>query len=100
VDRLGEAGDEALLDRIEADFRRGRDALLSLTGEAHLLEHTPVIRKSIDLRNPYTDVLNLLQVELLARARREGDSPAGSRGIRDALLSSVNGLAAAMQSTG
>jgi phosphoenolpyruvate carboxylase len=100
VDRLGEVGDGALLDRIEADFRRGRDALLSLTGEAHLLEHTPVIRKSIDLRNPYTDVLNLLQVELLARAEREGDSPAGSRGIRDALLSSVNGLAAAMQSTG
>jgi phosphoenolpyruvate carboxylase len=72
-----------------------------------------VIRKSILLRNPYTDVLNLLQIELLERARRRGASredgevAAGAEGADDegaaltnALLASVNGIAAAMQSTG
>lgn len=44
-----------------------RAILLELTGRAHLLEHDPVISHSIELRNPYTDVLNRLQVELLKR---------------------------------
>jgi phosphoenolpyruvate carboxylase len=40
-----------------------------LTGHAELLESTPVIRRSIDVRNPYVDTLNLVQVELLCRVR-------------------------------
>jgi phosphoenolpyruvate carboxylase len=61
-----------------------------------LLENAPVIRKSILLRNSHTDVLNLLQVELLRRWRagRRCDS------LNQAILLSINGIAAAMQSTG
>jgi phosphoenolpyruvate carboxylase len=47
------------------------------------------------LRNPYTDVLNLLQIELLRRMT-EGDDPE----LRRSLFLSINGIAAAMQSTG
>jgi phosphoenolpyruvate carboxylase len=36
-----------------------------------LLEENPVLRRSIDVRNPYVDPINLLQVELLRRLRRE-----------------------------
>ncbi|MBW3555131.1 MAG: phosphoenolpyruvate carboxylase, partial [Gemmatimonadetes bacterium] len=58
----------------------------------------PVIRKSIALRNPYTDVLNLVQLELLRRFRSAGE---GEReGLRELLFLSINGIAAAMQSTG
>ena len=47
------------------------------------------------MRNPYTDPLNLLQVELLARIRGGADGR-----IQDALLVTVNGIAAGMRNTG
>ena len=57
----------------------------------------PVLRKSITLRNPYTDVLSLLQTDLIRRARAgEGDKER----LRTSLFLSINGIAAAMQSTG
>jgi phosphoenolpyruvate carboxylase len=57
-----------------------------------------VLKKSIQLRNPYTDVLNLLQIELLCRFREaDGDE---RESIREALFLSINGVSAAMQSTG
>ena len=34
-----------------------------------LLDDNPVLRRSIDVRNPYVDPINLLQVELLRRLR-------------------------------
>ncbi|HWV57346.1 MAG TPA: phosphoenolpyruvate carboxylase [Longimicrobiales bacterium] len=84
--------------RIVRDFERAGRAILAITGEANLLDRNAVIKKSISLRNPYTDVLNLLQVELLRRYRdTEGERKSA---IRELLFQSVNGIAAAMQSTG
>lgn len=94
----GEGNGEGFHEAISEEFGRARDAILSITGHAELLEDSPVIRKSIALRNPYTDVLNLLQIELLLRFRRAGETEAGVLG--PALFLSVNGIAAAMQSTG
>lgn len=85
-------------DRIEQDFRDARAAILAITGQAELLDNSPVIQKSILLRNPYTDVLNLLQVELLRRYRGAADAERGR--LRQLLFLSINGIAAAMQSTG
>ena len=50
---------------------------------------------TIELRNPYVDPLNLLQAELLRRARTSDEA-----GISDALLVTVNGIAAGMRNTG
>lgn len=100
VSRLGIEGDGAILRLIEGDFASARDALLGISGEEELLDRAPVIRKSIKLRNPYTDVLNLLQIELLGRARSVTSDAPRAAALREALLASVNGVAAAMQSTG
>jgi len=76
-------------------FARVYDAVLTVTRHQTPLEHEPVTQRSINLRNPYTDPLNLLQVELLARIRRgENDW------VQDALLITVNGIAAGMRNTG
>ena len=91
-------GTTSFHDPIEADFERGRDAILAVTGQHDLFDNSPVLKKSIRLRNPYTDVLNLLQVELLKRDRRDDDTSNDAR--REALFLSINGIAAAMQSTG
>lgn len=85
-------------DRLVAEFDRARGAILRITGQAELLDHNPVIQKSIALRNPYTDVLNLLQVELIGRYR-SGEEESRER-VSRALFLSINGIAAAMQSTG
>jgi phosphoenolpyruvate carboxylase len=89
----------SLHDRIAEEFARARDALLAITGHDSLLSGTPVIQRSIALRNPYTDVLNLLQIELLRRSRT-APSEAERAPLRELLFLSVNGIAAAMQSTG
>lgn len=83
---------------IEEDFRLAEKAILTITGGSELMENTPVIRRSIDLRNPYTDVLNLIQIELMRRYRKA--RPAEREQLRDLLFLSINGIAAAMQSTG
>ena len=61
-----------------------------------LLDTNPVLRRSIDVRNPYVDPLNIVQAALLRRFR---DHPEDST-LRDALLDTVNGIAAGMRNTG
>lgn len=89
---------KAIPELIRNDFERAVRAVRAITGNNALLDNAPVIQKSIDLRNPYTDVLNLLQIELTNRYR---DADAAQKpAIRDLLFLSINGIAAAMQSTG
>jgi phosphoenolpyruvate carboxylase len=85
--------------RIAGDFERAATAILRITGQQDLLDNDPVIQRSIELRNPYTDVLNLVQIELLRRFRLAEDET-GRDALRQALFLSINGIAAAMQSTG
>ncbi|WP_022835912.1 phosphoenolpyruvate carboxylase [Salisaeta longa] len=96
-DALSDTGD-AVHDAITADYEAARDAICALTGQDDLFDNSPVLKKSIRLRNPYTDVLNLLQIELLKRYRA-GDDDAQAA-LREPLFLSINGVAAAMQSTG
>ncbi len=89
---------EAMFDRLHAEFERSRAAVLRVTGHADLMAHSPVVGRSIHDRNPWTDVLNLAQAELLARWRDADET--GRNALRPVLQSSINGIAAAMQSTG
>jgi phosphoenolpyruvate carboxylase len=84
--------------RIAADFYLAVSALGRITGSDALVGDSPVIARSIELRNPYTDVLNLVQLELLRRYRAADDEARES--LRQLLFLSINGIAAAMQSTG
>jgi phosphoenolpyruvate carboxylase len=85
-------------DIIAAEFEKTRLAVLKITGQERLLDNHMAIQQSIVLRNPYTDVLNLIQVELLKRWAERSDEK--SIPLRQALFLSINGIAAAMQSTG
>lgn len=84
--------------KIVAEFDKARKVINAIVEQSELLERTPVIRKSIRLRNPYTDVLNLSQVELMRRWEKA--SPEEKESLRHILFLSINGIAAAMQSTG
>lgn len=82
---------------IAAEFERTRETILAIKDEEELLAGDPRLRQSIRLRNPYVDPISLLQVDLLARWRREG-SPDGE--LLHTLFATVNGIAAGIQNTG
>jgi phosphoenolpyruvate carboxylase len=98
AERYARRGAGAIHDKIAEDFRKARKAVLKITDQEDLMDIHPVIQKSIRLRNPYTDVLNLIQVELLERWRNAEEKERGA--IRHALFLTIGGIAGAMQSTG
>ena len=82
---------------ISAEFERVRDTVLAIKDENELLAHELRLRQPIRLRNPYVDPISLLQVDLLARWRaadRKDDA------LLQALIATVNGIAAGIQKTG
>jgi phosphoenolpyruvate carboxylase len=83
---------------LREDLARTERVLLQVTGHAKLLEGNPVLQRSIDVRNPYVDPINLVQAEVLSRLRAPGG--ASDPALFDAFLSTVNGVAAGMRNTG
>ncbi|MBV8147276.1 MAG: phosphoenolpyruvate carboxylase [Gammaproteobacteria bacterium] len=82
---------------LRAEYRQACVQVLAIRGTGELLDFDPTMQRSIRLRNPYLDPMNLIQVDLLQRWR------AGGREDRDlftALLASVGGIAQGLQSTG
>ena len=84
--------------RLQAQFQRTRAEVMAALGHAELLADNPVLQRSIQVRNPYVDPLNSLQIELLKRVRAAGDDPPAA--LVDALVLTINGVAAGMRNTG
>jgi phosphoenolpyruvate carboxylase len=74
---------------------RATRGVLQISGHRQPLESNRVLRRSIDVRNPYVDPINLVQIELLRRLR-EAEDPQ----LRNALMVTINGIAAGMRNTG
>jgi phosphoenolpyruvate carboxylase len=79
---------------IEEENERTVAAVLEITESERLLDRHPVLQRSVALRNPYVDPMNVLQVELLARHR------AGEEAATRPLLRSIAGIAGALRNTG
>ena len=77
-------------------YAQAVEALLGVTRQTDLLQDNPVLRRSIDVRNPYVDPINLVQVEVLRRMRERQPDPQ----LRHAFVVTVNGIAAGMRNTG
>lgn len=74
-------------------------SMLNVTkGQDSLLEGAPEIRRSLDLRHPYTDPLHFLQIELMARSRKFPEKTTNE--TQKALLVTIAGIAASMRNTG
>lgn len=82
-------------DALRAQLAKDIDTLLGILGQPRLLATMHWVRESLGLRNVYTGPLNILQAELLARFRGDGDEAA-----RDAIMISIAGVAAGMRNTG
>jgi phosphoenolpyruvate carboxylase len=82
-------------DTLRAKLAATIDRVQQITGHDALLDENPVLRRSIEVRNPYVDPINVVQAEILRRLRTSGDDC-----LRDAFVVTVNGIAAGMRNTG
>ncbi len=88
---------EVFFPLLAAEFERTIRWILRLLDSDRLLADDPRLALSLRLRNPYADPMNLIQVDLLQRWRateRNDDA------LFDALVSTVQGVAQALQNTG
>src|SRR5690606_6323594 len=80
--------------QIKAEHGRTRRAICAVLEQDDLLANSPVIKRSIERRNPYVDPLNFIQVALLRDLRAlEPDTPEYEAVLR-AVLATINGIAA------
>jgi phosphoenolpyruvate carboxylase len=90
---------EAVFPVLCQEHERTVRALLRLSGQEELLDSAPWLQRSIQVRNPYIDPMNYVQVALLRRLRAQA-AAAEEDALRDAVLLSVNGVAAGLRNTG
>ncbi|HEY3056669.1 MAG TPA: phosphoenolpyruvate carboxylase, partial [Thermoanaerobaculia bacterium] len=67
-------------EELRRRLARTIEAVHRVTGHERLLETNRVLRRSIDVRNPYVDPINLVQAEVLRRLR------SGDESLRDAFV--------------
>src|SRR5262249_10350296 len=84
-------------EQLRSEFRLACEQVLAIKESGELLDSDPTLQRAIQLRNPYVDPMNLMQVDLLQRWRAGGRQ---DRDLFEALLASVGGIAQGLQSTG
>jgi len=90
-----------IFDNIAEEFSRTEHAILTITGQKALLEREPVLAKSVQLRNPYIDPLNYIQVEMIRRLRGlENKASEEADAIRAVIELTINGVSGGLKNTG
>jgi phosphoenolpyruvate carboxylase len=86
-----------VFDRITGEWKATLAALHTITGREELIGDTALAR-SINLRLPYIDPLNLLQIKLIAKHRAGAGDQAGD--VIEGIQLSINGISAGLRNTG
>jgi phosphoenolpyruvate carboxylase len=87
---------DSIFQRIKTEWELTRKHLLAILGQDELLADNPMLKRSLQLRSPYMDPLNHLQVELLKRHRAGDTDERLARGIHLA----INGIASGLRNSG
>ncbi len=86
--------------RIQREHQLTKGMICKIKAQDHLLDNMPAIQTSIERRNPYVDPLNFIQVDLMRQLRgMKEDDPNYGR-VLNAVLGTINGIAAGMKTTG
>jgi phosphoenolpyruvate carboxylase len=92
---------DRIFDLIRNEYDRTRKAVLSISGHPNLMDTEPATKNAVNLRNPYVDPLNYIQVEMLRRIRTLPDSESEeAQSIREVIGITINGIAAGLRNTG
>jgi phosphoenolpyruvate carboxylase len=97
----------AIFPQLTSEWVSTSDAIVRITGQPSLLANSPVLQRSVRLRNPHVDPINAVQVALLRKwhAAPRADQAGPESGDTNArigpvLALTINGIAAGLQSTG
>jgi phosphoenolpyruvate carboxylase len=85
---------------LTAEFARTEAAILAVTKQKRLLGTEPVLLRSVELRNPYIDPLNYLQVEMLRRLRAGKLAADEAEATRAVVELTINGISGGLKNTG
>jgi phosphoenolpyruvate carboxylase len=96
-----QSGAQVIFDRVRAEYDRTVETVLRATNHANLMDSDPIIQRSIQLRNPYVDPLNYIQVDMLRRLRALPDQEGvEAEALREVIVITINGIAAGLRNTG
>ena len=86
---------------IRSEYELTCERVLGISRHSHLLELEPVTQQAVQLRNPYVDPLNYIQVETLRRLRSLNDLEGEeAKSLREVMALTINGIAAGLRNTG
>lgn len=91
---------ERIWERASEEHATTVRALLRIAEQENLLDNSPVLQRSIRLRNPYVDPLSYIQVSLLRRFRVLPEGSPEREAIAHPLLLTIAGISSGMLNTG
>ncbi len=100
VENKEDAGE--ILRMLMAEYETSRESILDLTELPDLLANIRWLKRSIEVRNPYVDPLNLIQIAWLRRLRQMQDQTDGEEKeqIQALIRVTIYGIASGMRTTG
>lgn len=90
---------EPIWHALAEECKRANKAVLQIKGQSELLADVPWLQRTIRVRTPYIDMLNLVQVELRQRYNRE-NNPDMSAMIQHDIRGTIQAIAAGLRNTG
>jgi len=87
-------------EEIRAQHIATEKAVLNLTNHTLLTDGKCTLSRALKVRNPYVDCLNVLQAETLKRIRNLDKNNEEDAVLKDALLTTITGIANGMGNTG
>src|SRR3712207_2296327 len=91
---------DRLWKRISEEHAACTKTLSRVTSNDNLLDDSPILQRSIRLRNPYVDPLSYIQVSLLRRLRALPEDSPGRETVLNTLLLTISGISSGMLNTG
>lgn len=94
--------EHALYQLIRQEYDRSLSAVLDIVESDQLLPNMRWFRESVELRNPYVDPMSFIQAGLLQSLELASEdlSEPDQEAAHEALLLTINGIAAGLQNTG
>ena len=91
---------ESFHSRIANEYELTKSSILAILQKSELMESSLTVRKTVEFRNPITLPLNVLQTCLIRYLNSNDFAPTKKEATENAIVQTIAGLAAGMQSTG